>query len=106
MPRESSLSAPWDQLSVVRGQTKRLMNDSLPLIIIGSIALLAGLLVIVFRRQIRDFTVDNEKAIFGRRAGNAAGQLQSPFWVGAAGAIGVVLGAVMLVAGVTFLISA
>jgi len=81
------------------------MSNAVPLIVIGDVALLGGVLIVIFRRRIRDLTVDEEKTLFGQQVGETAGKVQSPFWVGAAGAGGAVLGVIMIVAGATFLLS-
>ncbi|MGO4299405.1 hypothetical protein [Leifsonia sp. RAF41] len=81
------------------------MGTVLPNLIIGPLVIVIGVLVIVFRRQVRDATVNAEKTAVGDRIGRAAGLLQTPFWVAAAGIIGVLVGILMLIGGVVTLVS-
>ena len=57
----------------------------------------------MFRRQIRDYTVAKERDALPKRAGDYVDGRQTPFWVGVAGASGVVLGLVMIGFGVAAL---
>lgn len=77
----------------------------LPDLIVGPIALLAGILVFIFRRQIRDQTVSSEKTVLGEKRGGSFGRLQTPFWVGFAGLGGVAIGLLMITGGVLTAIS-
>jgi hypothetical protein len=68
----------------------------LPNLIVGGIAVLVGLMVIIFRRRIRDATVRFEKNVVGKQAADELAKLQTPFWVGIAGAGGIAIGLLML----------
>ena len=57
----------------------------LPDLIIGPIVVLLGVLVFIFRRQLREMTVTAEKTALGEKPARAMGRLQTPFWVGVAG---------------------
>ncbi|GAB3584009.1 hypothetical protein GCM10027406_29660 [Leifsonia lichenia] len=77
----------------------------LPSLIVGPIAIVIGILVFVFRKPIRDSTVDSEGAALGKRAGERLGRLQTSAWVGVAGLGGVLVGVVMVVGGLATLLS-
>jgi multisubunit Na+/H+ antiporter MnhG subunit len=73
-------------------------------LVIGAVMVVAGIAIVRFRTQIRDFTVNSEKATFGSRAGDAASRLQTPFWVGFSGWVTVVIGIVAITNGVITLV--
>lgn len=81
-------------------------SRTIPLLVVGSLALVIGIVVIVFRRRLRDFTVEGERTMFGRKVGDAAARMQSPFWVGVAGGGGVAIGFAMIVSAVGHLAGA
>ncbi|MBN9633611.1 MAG: hypothetical protein J0I18_23935 [Actinobacteria bacterium] len=81
------------------------MNIVLPNLIIGPIVVIVGILVFIFRRQLRDMTVNAEKTAFGEKPGRALGQLQTPFWAGVAGIGGVAIGILMIIGGIVTLVS-
>lgn len=56
-----------------------------PDLVFGSIAVVAGIFVFVFRRQLRDRVVSSEKTALGQRRGEALGRLQTTFWAGVTG---------------------
>lgn len=69
---------------------------ALPNLIFGIMALFIGAVAVWRRKQIYEATVRGEKRWFGRGIGELAERLQSPFWVGAAGAGAVLMGVVMI----------
>lgn len=77
----------------------------LPNLIVGPIAFAAGVLIVIFRRQRRDMTVNAEKTALGEKAGRAVGRLQTSLWVGVAGVVGVFVGVMMIVGGIVVLVS-
>lgn len=72
----------------------------IPNIIIGSVIIVAGLIIYALRVPIYQRTVKFERRRFGDRAADSAEKLQSPGWVGFAGLSGVGLGIVMIVYGI------
>lgn len=68
----------------------------LPNLIFGVMVLLIGAIAIWRRKMISESTVRGEKRWFGRHIGELLERLQSPFWVGVAGASGVAMGVVMI----------
>jgi len=72
------------------------MSTVLPNLIVGPIALIVGVVVICFRRQLRDWAIESQAGIFGRRVADTAAKLQSPFWVGFVGAAIVLMGIYMV----------
>jgi len=97
--------APWSEEKNHLEYKNVFENVVLPNLIIGPIAIIVGALVFHFRQKIRDHTVNSEKAALGDRAGDRLGQLQTPFWVGVAGIGGVVVGLVMIVGGLSILVT-
>ncbi len=75
-----------------------------PNMIIGPLVLVSGILIVVFRRQLRDWIVSSEKSALGDDRGNSLGLLQTPFWAGVTGVAIALLGAAMLTFGVVSLI--
>lgn len=69
---------------------------ALPNLIFGVMALLIGAIAMWRRKQIYEATVRGEKRWFGKGIGEFLERLQSPFWVGAAGASGMLMGVVMI----------
>ncbi|WP_460631911.1 hypothetical protein [Leifsonia lichenia] len=71
-----------------------------PNLIIGPLVLAGGILIVVFRKQLREWIVSSEKSALGDDRGNSLGLLQTPFWAGVTGVAIALLGAVMLMFGV------
>lgn len=69
---------------------------ALPNLIFGVMVLFIGTTVVWRRKQIYEATLRGEKRWFGRGIGKLFERLQSPFWVGAVGATGVLMGVVMI----------
>ena len=69
---------------------------ALPNLIYGTICLIVGISVIAWRERIYKATVHGEKRWFGKGIGEFLAHLQSPFWVGVAGAGTVVMGIVAI----------
>ncbi|MBZ4488068.1 hypothetical protein LQ938_11680 [Microbacterium sp. cx-55] len=72
----------------------------IPNLVVGSIAVVLGILVMVFRRRLHAATAAIEHAIVGRRGAERLLRLQKPYWVGLAGFGSVMIGALMLFYGV------
>ena len=69
---------------------------ALPNLIFGVVALAIGLLVMKYRAPLYDGTVRRQKQWFGKGLGEFTERLASPFWIGAVGAGGVLMGVVMI----------
>lgn len=69
---------------------------ALPNLIFGVTVLCIGAIAIWRRKKIYESTVRGEKRWFGGNIGELLERLQSPFWVGAAGASGVAMGVVAI----------
>lgn len=69
---------------------------ALPNLVFGIMVMFIGAIVVRRRKQIYEATARGEKRWFGRGVGELLERLQSPFWVGAAGATGVLMGVVMI----------
>lgn len=72
----------------------------LPNLIIGPLVLVGGILIVILRKQLREWVVSSEKSALGEDRGNWLGLLQTPFWAGVTGVAIALLGAVMLTFGV------
>lgn len=79
-------------------------GTAVPNIVFGVVAFLIGAIGYMFRKQIHDRTVAKEREHLPNRVGDALTSNQSPFWVGAAGVGGMVLGTIMFTAGVLTLV--
>jgi hypothetical protein len=75
-----------------------------PNLIVGPVAILMGILVVKYRVKLRNFFVGTERAIYGKKAVDGLGKLQTPFWVGFAGVGFVLLGCSALSFGVVRLV--
>jgi hypothetical protein len=75
-----------------------------PNLIVGPAAILMGILVIGYRVKLWDFFVATERVMFGKKAGEGLGKLQTPFWVGFAGVGFVLLGCSAMSFGVVRLV--
>lgn len=69
---------------------------ALPNLVFGTLFLVVGVSAIVHRERIYMAAVRHEKRLFGRGFGELLERLQSPFWVGVAGAGGSLMGVVMI----------
>lgn len=70
---------------------------ALPNLIAGMLFVVMGALSIIHRKRIYAATVRGEKRWFGRGIGEFLERLQSPFWIGFAGLLGVLMGAAAIV---------
>ena len=57
----------------------------IPDLIFGVVALLGGVIVIIFRKRLTDWVISSEKNALGEERGNRLGMLQTPFWSGVTG---------------------
>jgi hypothetical protein len=69
---------------------------ALPNLIFGPLAVLAGVVIVVFRDCLYRATVRGQEQFLGKSGSAALSRLQSAFWVGAAG-VGVVLMGVAMI---------
>lgn len=69
---------------------------ALPNLIVGILVVVVGILIVKRREKIYRGTVGFEKRAFGKGLGDLLERLQSPFWVGAVGVVGVLMGLVMI----------
>lgn len=69
---------------------------ALPNLIYGMVCLVVGVSVIRWRERIYKATVRGEKRWFGKGFGEFLEHIQSPFWVGVAGAGTVLMGIVAI----------
>jgi hypothetical protein len=81
------------------------MSIVLPNLIVGPIVVVVGIVVFLFRRQLRDMFLNAEKTVFGEKAARTMGQLQTPFWVGAVGILSAGMGVVTIVGAIVRLIA-
>lgn len=81
----------------------RIMGTVLHNLIVGPIALIVGVVIICFRRPLRDWAAESQAGVFGRRVADTAAKLQSPFWVGFVGAVIVLMGIYMIASAIVTL---
>ena len=71
----------------------------IPLLLVGALAIALGTLVLLNHARLFESITRGQGRMFGRRAGRALSSLQSSFWVGFAGAWGILLGVIMCFGG-------
>lgn len=76
----------------------------LPNIIVGTLVVVAGVLIISFRRVLSDAMLKSQQRMLGHRYARASAGRQTPFMMGSVGFGFIVVGALMITVGlVTFL---
>ena len=76
----------------------------IPNLIIGPIAVIGGILIVRFRKTLRDWVVSSEKNALGEERGNTLGLLQTPFWAGVTGVMIASIGLTMIGFGLVALV--
>lgn len=67
-----------------------------PNMALGLVAIAVSLVCLIFRRRFRDAVVRHEGRMLGARAAGSLGRLQTPFWIGFAAVLGIMMGLVMI----------
>jgi hypothetical protein len=76
------------------------MVEAMAELIAGLVVLGLGVVIVRFRAPLFKSIVDMNKAAYGKTVGTTMEKKSSPFWVGAAGVGGVVVGLYMVVQGI------
>jgi uncharacterized membrane protein HdeD (DUF308 family) len=71
-----------------------------PNLIVGTLAVVAGILLVIFRARVHAWNAGRQRALLGQKRAEAVGKLQSSFWVGFVGVMAVVFGLITITYGI------
>lgn len=79
-------------------------DSVVPSVITGAIAVVAGILVLIYRKQINAKLRERQRSLFGERATSVSAGRQSPFMMGVVGVLIVGVGICVIVANIYLVI--